>query len=154
MKKLMFVVLALFSLSAMTAQAVETPKEKQGRVAKMGKNISKNDDWGRYAPDPAFNYGIKAQYQRCLTIEETCTVLETYWLNGQDEFGKCTRTPVAIANFVNGYANLEHATKVLNRCEKLPEYVNIQYVFDPLHTGTTSSSLFFRWTFTVVRNDK
>ena len=149
MKKILFVILALF---AMNAFAVD--KATEGRTKQINKREQHGSDWGKYQPDPAFSYGIKAQKQRCLLIEETCVALETYWLNGSDDVGPCNVTPVAIANEINVYANLEHATRVLNRCNNSAPFVNLQLVADNNLDGVNEVSQFFRWTFSVVRQAK
>lgn len=158
MKKLIIaLVFAAFSASAMAAQQVVVRpdvKGLDGLKRLMPRKRLEGGDWIKYTPDPAFSYAIKAQRQICDIIEDTCRVIETYWINGSTDSDRCNVTPAAIANEINTYANLAHANDVMIRCNDRPEYANIQYVTDINHDGITEISKFFRWVFTVVRQDK
>jgi hypothetical protein len=154
MKKMLFVMLMLVVPALFAAPLKPIDKGAQGLSKQIGSRQSHGLDWNNYTPDPAFSYGIKAQRQLCDLIEETCKVLETYWINGSDDVGRCNTTPVAIANEINVYANLEHANRVMIRCNNSAQFANLQLVADNNLDGINEVSKFFRWTFSVVRQAK
>lgn len=151
MKKILFVILALFAVSAMAADV----KGDQGRNKQLGKRFSYGSEWSNHTPDPAFNWAIKAQRQRCPIIDNgACVVLETYFLNGHEDSDICNVTQVAIANEVNVYPNALSATRVLNRCSHAQQFQTTQYISDFNHDGVNEVSQFLSWEFSLVRQDK